>query len=305
MQESKDKEPYFYSNRKHISFLTVTLNVVKAIKIPEYRTKYSKHEYSQHQLLTLIIFKEYLGMRYRQFKDILELIGDIKPVLGISKIPHYSTLCKFSHRLSSVLISKVLKKVTTLFYRSQGRISTIAIDSTGFPTSYFSYYYSIRAKKDRKGFLKVSIAIDTKNQTILAAKITKNRQHDTQHVKSLLRNASRLKMANYYVLDKGYDSEAIHRQIRLDLKAISLIPIRDWHAEYVGGKFRKEMVNNFDRAKYGERNAVETVFSVVKRRFGGYVRGMQFKDQVKEIKLKCIAYSVDRFLKRQRILVLD
>ena len=82
MQQSKDKEPYFYSNQKHISFLTVTLNVVKAIKVPEYRTKYSKHEYSQHQLLTLIIFKEYLGMRYRQFKDILELMGDIKPILG-------------------------------------------------------------------------------------------------------------------------------------------------------------------------------------------------------------------------------
>jgi len=112
-------------------------------------------------------------------------------------------------------------------------------------------------------------------------------------------------MANYYVLDKAYDSETIHRQIRVNLKATSLIPIRYWHAEYVGGRYRKEMANNFDRAIYGERNLVETVFSVVKRRFGGYVRGMQFRDQVKEIKLKCIAYSLNRFLKGQRILILD
>jgi len=55
-------------------------------------------------------------------------------------------------------------KIISLFYRSSGRISTIAIDSTGFTTSYFSYYYSIRAQKERKGFLKVSLAIDTKNK---------------------------------------------------------------------------------------------------------------------------------------------
>jgi transposase len=301
MQKSTYKEPYFYSNQKYISFLTLTFNVVKATKIPEYRTKFSKHGYTQSQLLTLIIFKEYLDVKYRQLNDLLMLMDNIKPILGLSQFPHYSTLCKFSHRFSSVIISQVLTKITSLFYRSQGRISTIAIDSTGFPTSYFSYYYSIRTQKERKGFLKLSLAIDTSKQTILALKITKNRQHDSKHVKSLLRNASRQKLANYYVLDKGYDSEAIHSQIRIDLKAISYIPIRNWNAEYVGGTFRQEMANYFDRIKYGKRNLVETVFSVVKRRFGEYVRGIHFRNQVKEIKLKCIAYSIDRFLKNQKI----
>ncbi len=305
MQESNHKEPYSYSNQKHISFLTVTLNAVKAANVPIYRTKFSKHEFNQHQLLSLVIFKEYLGVKYRQLCEILELIGDIKKILGCSRIPHYSTLCKFAHRISSKLVSGVLQKVTSLFYRSSGRISTIAIDSTGFPTSYFSYYYSIRAQKDRKGFLKISIAVDTHKQTILALKITKNRQHDSQHVRSLLRNASRAKLANYYVLDKGYDSEAIHQQIREEIQGISYIPIRNWNASYVGGAFRQKMVKEFDKTIYKKRNLVETVFSVVKRKFGGYVRGIGFRNQVKEIKLKCIAYSVDRFLKNQRILLVD
>jgi hypothetical protein len=65
------------------------------------------------------------------------------------------------------------------------------------------------------------------------------------------------------------------------------------------------MVKEFDKTVYGRRNLVETVFSVVKRKFGGYVRGICFKNQVKEIKLKCIAYSVDRFLKNQKILLVD
>jgi hypothetical protein len=220
------------------------MNAIEAVKIPVYRSKFSKHEFNQHQLLTLIIFKEYLGVRYRQICEILGLMGDVKSILGISKIPHYSTLCKFAQRISSKLISRLLKKVTSLFYRSSGRVSTIAIDSTGFSTSYFSYYYSIRAQKERKGFLKVSIAIDTHKQTILALKITKNRQHDTTHIRSLLRSASRVKLAKHYVLDNGYDSVAIHRQIREEIHAISYIPIRNWKASYVSGRYRQEMAKN-------------------------------------------------------------
>jgi hypothetical protein len=53
-------------------------------------------------------------------------------------------------------------------------------------------------------------------------------------------------MANFYVLDKGYDSEKIHRQIRDEIHAISFIPIRNWNASYVSGVFRQEMAKAFD-----------------------------------------------------------
>jgi hypothetical protein len=112
-------------------------------------------------------------------------------------------------------------------------------------------------------------------------------------------------MAQCYVFDRGYDSEQIHLQIRTDLQAKSIIPIRDWNADYVKGEFRKEMSGNFDRKRYGQRNTVETVFSVIKRRFGNEIKSRRFRNQVKELKLKCIVYSVDRFLKKQRIFITD
>lgn len=65
------------------------------------------------------------------------------------------------------------------------------------------------------------------------------------------------------------------------------------------------MAKRFDRTVYRKRNLIETVFSVIKRKFGGFVRGFGFRNQVKEIKLKCIAYSLDRFLKNQSILRVD
>ena len=152
----------------------------------------------------------------------------------------------------------------------------MAIDSTGFPIENFSYYYSLRTEKTRKDYINVSIAVDTAKQAILGYKITKSRQHDTKHAKPLLRKT--MKRALCYVLDRGYDSESIHCQIRSELKAKSLIPLRNWNADYVKGVFRNEMLTDFDKKRYGQRNKVETVFSVLKRRFGDEITARLFRN---------------------------
>ena len=303
MCKTLPKESYFYGNQKHISFLTATMNAIRESKIPLYSSKFSRKDYNQHQLLALLVFKEYLGARYREIIELVEVMDAIQNHLGISRIPHFTTLCKFSSRISSTILSEVHKQATTFSYRNTGRVSTIALDSTGFPTECFSYYYSMRTEKTRKDFIKISLAVDTEKQTILGSKITKSRQHDTKHAKPLLRNT--IKKAECYVLDRGYDSEQIHLQIRTEIHAESIIPIRDWNADYVKGQYRSEMVKNFDRERYGQRNKVETVFSVIKRRFGDEIKGRFYRSQVKELKLKCIVYSVDLFLKHQRIFITE
>lgn len=288
MYKPNPKEPYFYGNQKHISFLTATMNAIRESKIPLYSSKFSRKDYNQHQLLALLVFKEYLGVRYREIVELVEVMSAIQTRLGITRIPHFTTLCKFSSRISSTILTEIQKQATNFSYHNKGRVSTIAIDSTGFPTEYFSYYYSMRTDKTRKDFIKISLAVDTEKQTILGAKITKSRQHDTKHAKPLLRNT--MKKAECYVLDRGYDSEQIHLQIRTEIHAESIIPIRDWNADYVKGQYRNEMAENFDRERYGQRNKVETVFSVIKRRFGDEIKGRFYKSQVKELKLKCIVW---------------
>ena len=52
-------------------------------------------------------------------------------------------------------------------------------------------------------------------------------------------------------MDKGNDSEEIHRLIREDLQAKSIIPIRSWNNEIISGKYRQEMTRLFDDEKYG------------------------------------------------------
>lgn len=97
-------------------------------------------------------------------------------------------------------------------------------------------------------------------------------------------------------MDRGYNSEAIHRQIRKDLLADSIIPIRSWNNKVVGGKYRREMAVRFDDARYRKRQLVENMFSVLKRKFGGDLKAQIFSTQRKEIAGKMIVCNIHRFL---------
>ena len=57
-------------------------------------------------------------------------------------------------------------------------------------------------------------------------------------------------------MDKGYHSEAIHRLIRENLHADSIIPIRSWNNKFVGGIYRQEMALHFDDVRYRKRQLV-------------------------------------------------
>jgi hypothetical protein len=96
-------------------------------------------------------------------------------------------------------------------------------------------------------------------------------------------------------MDRGYDSDDIHRLIRQDLNADSIIPLRLWKNEIVGGTYRKEMVLRSDDPKYRRRQLVETTFSVLKRKFGGDLKAKKYAIQMKEITCKIIVYNIHKF----------
>jgi len=97
-------------------------------------------------------------------------------------------------------------------------------------------------------------------------------------------------------MDKRYDSEAIHRMIREDLHADSIIPIRSWNNDVVGGTYRQEMALHFDDEKYVRRQLVENIFSVLKRKFRGDLKARMFLVQKKEITNKMIVCNIHAFL---------
>jgi len=98
-------------------------------------------------------------------------------------------------------------------------------------------------------------------------------------------------------MDKGYDSEAIHRLIRKDRHANPVIPIRSGNNDITGGTYHREMAQPFNDVVYPGRQLVENQISVLKRKFDGDLNARIFRIQTKEIAFKMIVCTIHRFLR--------
>jgi hypothetical protein len=75
--------------------LTTSLNAIQDAQTPKYSSPYLKKRYNQHQLLALLLLKEYFKCGYRELSEMIQLIDILQKQLILKEIPHYSTLSKF------------------------------------------------------------------------------------------------------------------------------------------------------------------------------------------------------------------
>ena len=132
-----------------------------------YSSRFSGHDYTQIQLMSLLMLKTRMRMRYREFVQFVSLSSDVRKVLKLSRVPHYTTLQKFLKRIGSTLLDRIFLRTIKLFDIEN---PWIAIDSTDHSSDYASRHYEKRIKRKRKNYSKNSIAVDTKTQVILAQK---------------------------------------------------------------------------------------------------------------------------------------
>ena len=69
------------------------------IALPPYSSKFSRHDYTQHQLFALLVLREFLKVDYRGLEQILREWAELRDALGLTKVPDHSTLQKAATRL--------------------------------------------------------------------------------------------------------------------------------------------------------------------------------------------------------------
>jgi hypothetical protein len=67
--------------------------------LPAYASKYSRKDYTQHQLFALLALKTFFKTDYRGLTQMLDDFAELRQDLGLDAIPHYSTLCYAAKRL--------------------------------------------------------------------------------------------------------------------------------------------------------------------------------------------------------------
>jgi hypothetical protein len=67
--------------------------------LPAYSSKFSRKDYSQHQLFALLTLKTFFKTDYRGLIQMLLDFAELREELGLRGVPHYSTLCYAAKRL--------------------------------------------------------------------------------------------------------------------------------------------------------------------------------------------------------------
>src|SRR5262249_31336047 len=67
--------------------------------LPAYSSKFSRQDFTQHQLFTILALKTFLKTDYRGVTQMLVDFAELREGLSLTRVPHYSTLCRAEHRL--------------------------------------------------------------------------------------------------------------------------------------------------------------------------------------------------------------
>lgn len=72
---------------------------------PAYAHPCSPRKYTQHQVFAVLVVREFFGLDYRGMVQLLSDWSDLRQVIGLKNVPHYSTLCYAERRLLKKLSS--------------------------------------------------------------------------------------------------------------------------------------------------------------------------------------------------------
>ena len=66
---------------------------------PAYGSRTSRHDFTQAQLFALLVLRQFLRTDYRGLIALVAGWQELRKVLRLQKVPHYSTLAYAAHRL--------------------------------------------------------------------------------------------------------------------------------------------------------------------------------------------------------------
>ena len=273
-------------------------------EMPLHFSKFSNKLYSNYQKLFLLVYKQFRKFTYEELLTDLTDNHLLRAYLGFPKLPHYTTLIKFTKKLSY----NILDKLVLAFKKLVPKPKKVAIDATGFGLDNASLHYCKRIGRPYKHrpFMKTTFVVDIDTYTILLCKMRKGHRHDTIDAKPIVKKLALHYSPEVFYADRGYDDNNLFKLVFEKLKAYPLILQRNFSVpkHRRAGAYRKMTYDVFDYGEYLQRNKIETVNSMIKRRFGSRSKSRICKTQKVDIIMRVIAYNIDRLIRIGKDMIL-
>ena len=224
--------------------------------------------------------------------------SDVRDALGrglLNKSVHYNTLSKYLEKPELTPYLKQLIAESGLPLKAVE--SCFAADSSGFATGQFSRWFDAKygEEKQKHDWVKVHVMCGVKTNVVTSVEVSERHSHDTLYFPRLLDATAQSGFQMKEVsADKGYDSFN-NRRLTLVKGAVPYIPYREfdynekdknelWKRMYHFYKFNESEF----KAHYHKRSNVETVFSMIKAKFGERLRSKTATAQINEVLCKVL-----------------
>jgi len=275
------------------------LEIAKRV-VPKYRSRFSKHIFTQPQLFAILCLMRYEDWTFRETEVRLSEHSELRRTLALGQTLEFTTFYRFMQRLEASVIQQALQAAALEVIQGQTKRKTVlAVDATGLAPGAISTFF-INRKRDRgeglpwRYWLKWVVVVDTRNQLLLAQIAKRGPYNDCAMLRPLIDIAHPLVPANGVLADAEFNGERNHKHIREVHHMNSIIPAKRrkkiWHIKGV----RASMRANFPAKKYRQRKLIETVFSIVKRKLSTLAPGRSLAAQTSQALVLGLAHNLYR-----------
>lgn len=214
----------------------------------------------------------------------------------IRAAPHYNSVLGSLGRpeLTPIFKSLIIHSAAPL--RAIER--DFAVDATGFATTVYSPYYDVRIKKGRKRqWIKAHAMVGVKTHIVTSVEVTTGNEHDSTQFGPLLRATGEHFQLGDITADKAYLTRGIVEQVE-EAGGYPYIPMKENSRDSDEDDAWSRLYHLFHLnrtaflAHYHQRSNVESVFSSMKRKFGGSLRSRTEQAQFNEVLAKVLCHNI-------------
>jgi transposase len=245
-----------------------------------------------------LVFKAYSTMSGRRFTCELK---EVEARGLITKAAHYNSAFRY---LENQELTPLLK---SLIEQSASPLSAIesdfAVDSSGFSTTVYDRWFDHKYGKMRSEvkWVKAHLMCGVKTHAVTSVEVTPTETADAPQLPELVKTTAKTFAINEVSADKAYSSRRNLHAVNA-VGAVPFIPFKSYSKGSQGNKpfdglwHRMWHFYNYNREAflehYHKRSNAETVFSMIKMKFGGSVRSKSPVAQVNEVLCKVLCHNI-------------